>query len=241
MHRPTSHLAHLYTVPFLWLREEHRWQGSWMDDFAGHCLLWWLSSRKTYFDSKSVSATRISLMASSSSFDFFLGHCNRHLQWSALFILLCMTGHSCSNLMPLRYERLLQWQQNRYKATMLLYKIPGVPQDVFSRLTAVCCMLLPHNPYGLPQHYKKHICGPSCSCKHQFFWISLIFEHLFCLNYMGIVCQWQPFWSTTRVCFTGQCWYFNPQWTAGQAIIKGELCLKQHYSLKELCSCYVLT
>ena len=33
MHRPTSHLAHLYTVPFLWLWEEHRRQRSWNGDF----------------------------------------------------------------------------------------------------------------------------------------------------------------------------------------------------------------
>jgi len=53
-------------------------------------------------------------------------------------------------------------------------------QDVFSRLMAVCCMLLPHNPYRLPQHYKRHVCEPSCSCcscRHWFFWISPIFEH----------------------------------------------------------------
>jgi len=50
-------------------------------------------------------------------------------------------------------------------------------QDIFSRLTAVCCMLLPHNSYRLPQHYKTHVCGPSCSCKHWFLWISPIFEH----------------------------------------------------------------
>ena len=48
-------------------------------------------------------------------------------------------------------------------------------QDVFSRLTTVCCMLLAHNPYRAPQHYERHICGASCSCKHQFLWISLIF------------------------------------------------------------------
>jgi len=34
-------------------------------------------------------------------------------------------------------------------------------QDVFSRLTAVCCMLLLYNPYRLPQHYKRQVCGPS--------------------------------------------------------------------------------
>ena len=48
-HRPTSHPAHLYTMPFLWPREEHRRQRSWVDDFTGRCLLWWLSSHKTFF------------------------------------------------------------------------------------------------------------------------------------------------------------------------------------------------
>ena len=44
-HRPTSHLVLLYTVPFLWLWEEHRRKQSWVDDFTGQCWLWWLSSR----------------------------------------------------------------------------------------------------------------------------------------------------------------------------------------------------
>ena len=37
-HRPTSHLAHLYTAPFLWPWQAHIWQRSWVDDFAGQCL-----------------------------------------------------------------------------------------------------------------------------------------------------------------------------------------------------------
>jgi len=37
---------------------------------------------------------------------------------------------------------------------------------------------------------------------------------------MGTVRYWQPLWSTTRVCFIRPCWYFNPQWTAVQGIIK---------------------
>jgi len=44
-HRPTSHLAHLYTMLFLWPQEEHRLQRSWVDYFAGQCLLWWLLLR----------------------------------------------------------------------------------------------------------------------------------------------------------------------------------------------------
>ena len=84
----------------------------------------------------------------------------------------------------------------------------------------MCCTLLHHNPHWVHQHYKRHVCGPFCGCKHWFFWISPIFEHQFCLNYMGTVRHWQPFWSTKRVRFTGQCWYFSPQWTAEQAIVK---------------------
>jgi hypothetical protein len=30
-------------------------------------------------------------------------------------------------------------------------------------------MLLPHNPYRLPQH-QRHVCGPSSTCKHWFFY-----------------------------------------------------------------------
>ena len=84
----------------------------------------------------------------------------------------------------------------------------------------MCFMLLPHNPYRLPRHYKKQVCGPfcSCSCKHRYLWVSPIFQHYFCLNYMGTVCHWQPFWSRKSFCFIGQCLYFNPQWTPEQVI-----------------------
>ncbi len=34
-------------------------------------------------------------------------------------------------------------------------------QNVFSRFTAVCFMLLPHNPYRVAQHYKRHVCPVS--------------------------------------------------------------------------------
>ena len=78
----------------------------------------------------------------------------------------------------------------------------------------MCCMLL------LPQHYKRQVCGPSCSCKHWYLWVSPIFEHYFCLNYMDTVCHWQPLWSRKSFRFIGQCWYFNPQWTPEWAKIK---------------------
>ena len=84
-----------YTVPFLWSREEHKRQISWVY-FAGQCLLWllllrlaalvvvvllllllllpqnsFLTSLAFATDSESVSATKISRMASSTSFFFF--------------------------------------------------------------------------------------------------------------------------------------------------------------------------
>ena len=84
-------------------------------------------------DSGSVSATRISLMASSSSFILFsyLFFFFLAIAWdpqsSASFRLLCMSGHNCRNVIPVQYECLLQWQQNRSKAMMwLLYKIPAI-------------------------------------------------------------------------------------------------------------------
>jgi hypothetical protein len=48
-------------------------------------------------------------------------------QLSALFRLLCMTRHSCRNVIPVRCESLLWWQLNRSKGMMwLLYKIPAI-------------------------------------------------------------------------------------------------------------------
>jgi hypothetical protein len=59
-----------------------------------------------------VSATRISLMASSSSFIlfyFFFSAIAWYTQSPAMFRLLCMMGHNCRNIIPIRYECLLQW------------------------------------------------------------------------------------------------------------------------------------
>jgi hypothetical protein len=90
-------------------------------------------------------------------------------------------------------------------------------QDIFSKLMAVCCMLLPHNPYRLAEHYISQVCWHSCICKHWYLWVSPIFEHYFCLIYK---LHWQSFWSRKSFHFIGQCWYFNPQWTPEHAIIK---------------------
>jgi hypothetical protein len=92
-----------------------------------------------------------------------------------------------------------------------------------------------HHPYRLPQHYNKQICGPSCSCKDRFLWVSPIFEHYICLNYMGTVCHWQPFWSRKSFRFIGQCWNFNPQWTPEQGIIRAS-CVRTIVVSREKCA-----
>ena len=146
MHRPTSHLAHC--VPFLWPWEEHGSADGLVISLASVCcgdfcwglllllllflfffllkIVFPIAILRTWF-SKSVSATRISLLASSSSFIYFFPAIARYPQLSALFRILYTTWHSCRNVISVRYEHLLQWQQNRSKATMwLLYKIPPI-------------------------------------------------------------------------------------------------------------------
>jgi len=96
----------------------------------------------------------------------------------------------------------------------------GVPKTflVDWRLCVAC--YYPHNSYRLPQHYKRQVCVPSCSCKHRYLWVSPIFEHYFCLDCRGVVRHWQPFWSSKCFLFIGLCWYFTPQWTSDQVISK---------------------
>jgi len=199
-----SHLVHLYTVPFLWPREENRWQCSWVDDFAGNCLLWQLLSRKTFFAASLGLPTSLGLERSwlfPASWIKFLtpgawnlgGYSEPHMKvtvsscWvlltttrSALFIFLCMTGTVS--------ETWYHWDMNVFysdsKTDLKLqcdycikFQLFEGAQGVFSRLMAVCCMLLSQNPYVLPQNYKRHFCGLSSSCKLRVLWMSPIFEH----------------------------------------------------------------
>ena len=136
-------------------------------------------------DSESVSATRISLMASSLSLTIsqpLLNSYNGLPYWDSfpwrgtVAETLCHEDKSCfysdsKTDLKLRCDYCINFQL--FEGT----------QDVFSRLTAVCWMLLPHNPSRVPQHYKRHVCGPSYSCKHWFFldisdfWALVLSEH----------------------------------------------------------------
>jgi len=45
------------------------------------------------------------------------------------------------------------------------FQVFMVAQDIFCSFMVVCCILLPHNPYRVSQHYKRHVFVPSYSCK----------------------------------------------------------------------------
>jgi len=135
-HRPTSHLAHCALSFAARTQTAEQWV-----DFTGHCLLCLpplrlsavvvplllqnslLTSLAFAPDSEAVSASRISLMASASSFIYFFLAIAQDPQSSALFRLLCMMAQFQKCNTSQIWMCLLQWQQNRSKATMwLLYK-----------------------------------------------------------------------------------------------------------------------
>jgi len=52
---------------------------------------------------------------------------------------------------------------------------------------AVCCMLLPHNPYRVPLHYKRHICWPTVAVNivfYEYLWFFIISSFwTICIHY----------------------------------------------------------
>ena len=108
-HRPVSHLAHLYTVPFLWLREEHKRQYSWVDDFSGQCLLWRLSSRKTFFVPTLAVPTNLGMGQSwhfPASSIKFLTRRSLKFQW------VYLAPHEDNNIQLLSTVRSIRWKNN---------------------------------------------------------------------------------------------------------------------------------
>jgi hypothetical protein len=132
-------------------------------------------------DSKAVSATIISLVASSSSFIyvlfFFSDHCSEtqnHLPCLDYYVWL----GSFRNLISVRYERLLRWQQNRSKATMwLLYKNSSysrVPKMSLHWQLYVACYYAT-TPTDYPGTTRGMSVGPSVAVSWVL-WMSLIFK-----------------------------------------------------------------
>jgi hypothetical protein len=98
-------------------------------------------------------------MASSLSLIFFPQLLLRLLQQSALLTLLCVTRHSCSNLMPLRYS------DNKIDLKFMLFEDA---QDVFFSFSAVCCMLYPTTLTDYPSTTRAKSVGPPVAVNNNF-------------------------------------------------------------------------
>ena len=148
-HRPTSHLAHLYTVPFLWL-QEYRWHSGWVDDFTGQRLLWWLSSCKTFFAPAlglltnlgvgwswpfpALSIKFLTRRSLKSRWVYLVPHEDNIIQLLGIANNYNDLPYLSSSIWLAQFHKpdateiwsLLQWQQNRSKATMwLLHNVPA--------------------------------------------------------------------------------------------------------------------
>ena len=162
-----------------------------------------------------VSATRISLMAFSSSFIYFFpSQLLETPQSSALFTAMYDSAQfqTCNTS---EYECLLQWQQNRSKAMMwLLYKTSRysrVPKMLLLHSWLYVACYYPTTPTNYPSTTTGTSVGPPVAVNIDICG-NLRFFGITCLNYMGTVRHWQPLWSIKSFCFIGQCWYFNPQY-----------------------------
>jgi hypothetical protein len=147
-----------------------------------------------------------------------------------------MTGPSCWNIMPLRYECLLQWQQNRYKAKMwLLYKIPAIWgfSRLFGRLTAVVAWHYPTTPTYYSSTTRDMSVGTLLG-------VNIDFNGYLQFLSVSFVCIMWVHYATDNL--SGQqlgllhrpVLIFQPSVNCRQVINKCELCLTQHYWLREL-------
>jgi len=192
-----------------------------VNDFAGHCLLWRLLLLASAPDS-GVSNQNFTVGFLLKFYLFFSGHSSIPPQSSALFWLLCMTRHSFRNAILVRYEWLLRWQQNRPKAMMwLLYKNSSysrVPKMLLVWRLYVACYY-PATPTDYPSTTRGMSMGRPVAVNINFcgyLWFSSIcFVWIMWVQYATDNLLVKKSFS-----FTGQCWYFNTQWTPEQVKFK---------------------
>ena len=108
MHTPTSHLAHLYSIRFLWL-QDHTRQRRWVEDFAGQCLLWRLVSRKTFVAAELGLPTNLGMGRSwlfAASSIKFLTRRSLKSWW------VCLAPHEDNSIQLLSTVRSRRWKNN---------------------------------------------------------------------------------------------------------------------------------
>ena len=182
MRRTTSHMAHC-VLSFAVRRTQKAEQLSWF------CCPFFMASSSSSSSSSSPPPPSSSYIASFRtwsrgrvsnqnftdgflSFIYFFPAIAWHPQSSALFRLLCMTRHSFRSVIPERHECLLQWQQNRCKATMwLLYKnfsYMRMPKKFLVDWQLYVACYYPTTPTDYPSTIRGMSVGPSVAVNIEF-------------------------------------------------------------------------
>jgi len=122
-------------------------------------------------DSEAVSAARISLMASSSSFIYFFPAIAPDPQSSALFRLLCMTQHSFRNVIPIDMNVIYSDSKTYLKLWISSYlRVPKM--SLLDWLLCVACYY-PTTPTVYPSTKRGISVGPSVAVNIElcgYFW-----------------------------------------------------------------------
>ena len=109
MHRPMTHLTHLYTVPFLWPWNEHKQQCSLVDDFTGQCWLWRLLSCRTFVVAALGLPTNLGVgwywLFAASSIKFLT-------RWILKSRWVCLVPHEDNRIQLLRAVRSIRWKNS---------------------------------------------------------------------------------------------------------------------------------
>lgn len=103
---------------------------------------------------------------------------------------------------------------------------------------AVWCMLMPHKPYRLLQHFKRNVCVPSCSCKKIFTDISSFCVFVWSEQYM-LQYATESVWNHHYYSSHRSMQIFNKHWRPMQVI--NQMCTWNFISqLREMHCCNVL-
>jgi hypothetical protein len=236
MHRPTSHLAHCVLSLAARRTQTAAQLGSLArvcyGDFCWSLLLLLLLFLFLFIflklvfniasapNSEAVSAIRISLMASSSSYIFFPAMALR-----PTIVCLVYTIYDWPELRKHYTSKDTNVFYSDSKTDLKLRcncvwnsSYSGVPKTFLVDWRRCVSCYYPTTPTDYPSTTRGRSVGPPVAaniviCGYVRF-LSIT------LNYMGAVGHWQTIWSEKSFRYIGQCWYFSPMWTPERAIIK---------------------
>jgi hypothetical protein len=107
-----------------------------------------------------------------------------------------------------RQGLLLCWDQNRsvWPLGKRIYS-SQVSTKAVVYSTPVCCILLLHDPYSVPQNWNRHTCELFCCCHCRFMQIYPVFMYYWCWKISVALLHWKDFRSSISACFIAHSWY----------------------------------